>query len=227
MTICVLRPKYWCFQIICWCCIVKRSPGVIIKLAWRAATPMFRRSRSQQRPAFILGRNRWLNMTGRKWESGAVDASRYCQITGRMRQISLFLHLVLVISLATSSSLIFHWYKGMWWGVSSTLHLQWGGTVSNGNVILKSRCSHADSNLGKNASENGTKQRRKKSQSSSCCRVLLPCAMLTCLQLLYRSYAFALPQHRWIYLRKRHLITPRKTMERQHEKKNSPSARIN
>lgn len=56
--------------------------------------------------AFILGRERWLNMTGRKWESEAGDASRYCQITRRMRQISLFLHLVLVISLASFSSLI-------------------------------------------------------------------------------------------------------------------------
>ena len=55
---------------------------------------------------FILGRNGWLNMTGRKWESEAGDASRYCQITRRMRQISLFRHLVLVISLASFSSLI-------------------------------------------------------------------------------------------------------------------------
>lgn len=81
---------------------------------------------------FILGRNHWLNMTGRKWESEAGDASRYCQITGRMRQISLFLHLVLVISLASFSSLIsvvWRYVVGVavvgGWGVSSTLHLQW------------------------------------------------------------------------------------------------------
>lgn len=60
----------------------------------------------RQRLAFILGRNRWLNMTGRKWESEAGDAPRYCQITRRMRQISPFLHLVLVISLTSFSSLI-------------------------------------------------------------------------------------------------------------------------
>lgn len=79
---------------------------------------------------FILGRNGWLNMTGRKWESEAGDASRYCQITRRMRQISLFLHLVLVISLASFSSLI-RWYEGMW-----SLRLEWQGTISNSNVLL-------------------------------------------------------------------------------------------
>lgn len=76
------------------------------RLAQRPATPSFCWSWSRKRLAFILGGIRWLNMTARKWESEAGDASRYCQITRRMRQISLFLHLVLVISLASFSSLI-------------------------------------------------------------------------------------------------------------------------
>ncbi len=76
------------------------------KWVWRPATPSSCWSWSRQRLAFILSRNGWLNMTGRKWESEASDASRYCQITRRMRQISLCLHLVLVISLASFSSLI-------------------------------------------------------------------------------------------------------------------------
>lgn len=87
--------------------IFKSTPtGEGRKVVRRPATPMFCWPWSCQTLAFILDRNRWLNMTGRKWESEAGDASRYCQITERMRQISLFLHLVLVISLASFSSLI-------------------------------------------------------------------------------------------------------------------------
>lgn len=134
-------PKYWCNRIILWCCQLiytkkrtfnkkkKRKKSV-----WRPATPSFCWSWSQQRLAFILGRNRWLNMTGRKWESEAADASRYCQITRRMRQISPFLHLVLVISLATFSSLI----PLVWrYVVGGLIYSQWGGTISNSNVIRK------------------------------------------------------------------------------------------
>lgn len=50
--------------------------------------------------ARIFSRNRWLNMTEGKWESEVGDASRQSQITSRMHQISLILHLALVISLA-------------------------------------------------------------------------------------------------------------------------------
>lgn len=102
--------KCRCFQMICWCweaqLLSKKKKKSKKKFVCRPATPSFHWSRSRRRLAFILGRNRWLNMTGRKWESEAGDASRYCQITRRMRQISLFLHLVLVISLASFSSLI-------------------------------------------------------------------------------------------------------------------------
>lgn len=50
--------------------------------------------------ARVFSRNRWLNMTEGKWESEVSDASRHSQITSRMHQIGLILHLALVISLA-------------------------------------------------------------------------------------------------------------------------------
>lgn len=103
------------------------------------AIPSFCWSWSRQRLVFIFFRNGWLNMTGRKWESEVGDASRHCQITRRTHQISLFLHLVLVISLASFSSLISLVWRYVV-GVSSTLHLQWGRTISNSNVILICAC---------------------------------------------------------------------------------------
>lgn len=146
----------------------ERTPSVKIKLAWRPATPMFRWSWSQQRPAFILGRNCWLNMTGRKWESGAGDASRYCQITGEDASDqpvspSCACYLISYIFLINFSGI-----KVCGGGVSSTLHLQWRGTVWNSNVILNSH--RLDANL--NLRGGKKKERKRKSWNSSCCSIL-------------------------------------------------------
>lgn len=53
-------------------------------------------------------------------------------------------------------------------GVSSTLHLQWRGTVWNSNVILNSH--RLDANL--NLRGGGKKERKRKSWNSSCCSIL-------------------------------------------------------
>lgn len=96
-----------------------RTPSINCSYMWintlteteRPATPSFCWSWSRQSLAFIFSRNDWLNMTGRKWESEVDDASRYCQITRRMHQICLFLHPVLVISLASFSLVNFSGMK--------------------------------------------------------------------------------------------------------------------
>lgn len=95
-------------------------------------------------------------------------------------------------------------------GVSSTLHLQWRGTVWNSNVIAWMQIWIWG----------GEKERKKKKimKLFMLFHIVLR-VTLTYLQLLYQFYAFLLSLHRWIYLRKRYLITLRKTMERKHEMK--------
>lgn len=185
---------------------------------WRPATPSFCWSWSRQRPAFILGRNRWLNMTGRKWESEAGDASRYCQITRRMRQISLFLHLVLVISLASFSSLI----SLVWSNVV-------GGLI---NLALTMRRNYLKQQRYPNLFLPGYGWIWKRDfpkkinrynklfdislicaeQEFSCCATFC-CAEIFTIKYSMHSQKPPL-QHRWTYLRKRHLFPLWKTMER-------------
>lgn len=81
--------------------------------------------------AHVFGRNCWLNMTERKWESEVGDASRHSQITSRMHQISLFLHLVLVISLASYFLANFTALK-----VCGLINLTTKEAISNSSAIL-------------------------------------------------------------------------------------------
>lgn len=77
----------------------KRLNPALCKLCTETPSPAIL-SAAVATQARIFSRNRWLNMTEGKWESEVGDASRHSQITSRMHQISLILHLAPVISLA-------------------------------------------------------------------------------------------------------------------------------
>ena len=117
-------------------------------------------------------------MTGRKWESEASDASRYCQITKRMHQISLFLHLVLVISLASFSSLIsLGWRYAVGCLINITL-----GMKRNYHRQNTYECEKEDLQKGNRSyAEYYSFGFNKESYS---------CLVLEYLQLLYQFYAF-------------------------------------
>lgn len=151
--------------------------------------------------AHIFGRNCWLNMTERKWESEVGDASRHSQITSRMHQISLFLHLVLVISLASFCGEGGANFTALKVCGLINLTLTMKQTISNSSVILicrpltRERISLKDlCFLGFFFWHNNTDLNKSSVWHVS--------AAVICLQIIYQFHAFLkVSWHRWTYSR--------------------------
>jgi len=190
----------------------------IERFVWRPATPPLCRSWPRQTLTFILGRNHWLNMTGRKWESEAGDASRYCQITMRMRQISLFFHLVLVISLASFSSLILVLWRYVVGGSHQPCTYreeQWA--ASNSSVILN--CPFLNINEFENESLQKARAKPKLFSRHFAMYNTKIFTVSAAVAVLFKHLWKLLLQHRWIYLRKWYCILLGKTIEGKLKKK--------
>lgn len=135
-------------------------------------------------------------MTERKWESEVGDASRHSQITSRMHQISLFLHLALVISLASFFLANFTALKVC--GLINLTHTM-KETISNSSVILICRPLTLERISLKYLCNFFWHNNNTDLNKSSVWHVS---AAVTCLQIIYQFHAFLkVSWHRWTYSR--------------------------